>query len=193
MVSVKYKNETISRTKMRNNIRRIWNETSQEERRDWYSEAFMIAHTSKYDTIKMIGVIAALSPLRRWEINIKIAFEFMETGDCGQMMQLKDKARRIVSSNGTESEILDILNGPKIKAFFLNILHHDRNTNVTVDRHATELAMNKVYGDDVAGLSESQYLFFQEQYRAVANEIGVMPNRLQSATWLRWRYLKAVA
>ena len=140
-----FKGKVLSRTVVKNNILKIWDLTSQEERSDWYQEAHdwakALGLVHNISTPKVCGVIAALSPLKTWEQNLKIARDLILTGDCGHMGAFKKKAIDIVHSSGHDSEIVRILNGNKITSFYLNIKYPDRISEVTIDRHALSIAL----------------------------------------------------
>ena len=132
--------------------------TDESERHDWYKNANKLAEimADVQDTqmTKVVGVIAALSPLKTWEQNLVCAREFIMTGDTGHMKQFIQKARDIVKSDGSDEEILDILNGRKISAFYLNIMYYDKADYLTIDRHALSVALGYwIEESDYAGMT----------------------------------------
>jgi hypothetical protein len=104
----------------------------------------------------------------------------------------------------------EVLNGHKVRSFFNNILEpSDPSLDVTVDSHAFSIAMAEKYGsgsDEYGYFAGSKklndktspgsatlgftglYSIFADQYRVVANELGVSPNQLQAVTWIQWRF-----
>lgn len=190
-----FKGEVLSRTKVKNNILRIWNLTDETERYDWYANANKLAEimANNNDTTKAkaVGVIAALSPLKTWEQNLKIARDFLLTGTAGHMGQFVNKAIQIVNSDGSDETILDILRGRKISAFYLNILYPNKANNVTIDRHALSVALGYwVSDEDYAGMTAGQYQFFVQCYILAAMKADTTPLTMQSATWVKWRKIK---
>lgn len=190
-----FKGEVLTRTRIRNNILKVWNMTDESERHDWYKNANKLAEimADVQDTqmTKVVGVIAALSPLKTWEQNLVCAREFIMTGDTGHMKQFIQKARDIVKSDGSDEEILDILNGRKISAFYLNIMYYDKADYLTIDRHALSVALGYwIEESDYAGMTAAQYDFFVQCYVLAAVKAGVSPLRMQSATWVKWRKIK---
>lgn len=167
----------------------MWNQSTMEDRHDWYQEAFMWCLNSSNGSLsKAAGVVAALSPVKRWEQNLICAQDMIETGDCGHMGQFKEKARRILASDGTDEAILDILNGNKISAFYLNIRYPEKANNVTIDRHALSIALGRKITDaDYQGMTGKQYNFFVECYTITAMKVQVSPVLMQSATWVYYR------
>lgn len=194
MIKQVFKHEVLSRTRVRNNILKIWEATSDEERRDWYSEAnsFGIDLAGyRIKPRKAFGVIAALSPVKRWEENKILARDMIYSGDCGHMSQFKSKARDILDSDGSDEEILRILNGRKISAFYLNITYPNKADYITIDRHALSVALGRfVRDEDYVGITAKQYEFFTQCYTLAAMKVGVSPVLMQSATWLKWRKIK---
>ena len=101
------------------------------------------------------------------------------------------KAKAILESNGSEAEILDILKGNKVCAFFLNILHPDKAISITIDRHALSIALGYWITDEqVRTMTANQYEFFVQCYRWTAASLGINPLLLQSTTWETWRRIK---
>jgi hypothetical protein len=197
-----FKGKELSRTKVKNNILKIWNLTDQSERFDWYQDAndfcsgftnaLQLLHQPKDKTHAIAcGVVAALSPVKTWSQNKMCAIKMLETGDCGHMGQFKDKAKRIMNSDGSDDAILSILNGRKISAFYLNIKYPNVANNVTIDRHALSIALGYWTNDeDYQGMTASQYNFFVQCFILAAVKVGVSPLLMQSATWVKFRKVK---
>lgn len=204
-----FKNETLTRTKVRNNILAIWNETSENDRFDWYGQAhdfaigLCITNELPRDTeniAKACGIIAALSPMCSWDVNKRLASQMMSDSIlfnvwdvANNMPCLKSNAKKaaaILLSNGSDQEILDILKGPKTSAFFLNIMYPDKAISLTMDRHAISIAVGFKLPKDQMQMTAKQYDFFQECYRWTAAKLGINPLILQSATWVVWRKMK---
>lgn len=191
-----FRGQTLSRTVAKNNILRIWNKTTDEQRFDWYLDAYrwgieclFIANldaTDQANINKICGVIAALSPVKNWRDNKKIALDMLLTGDCGHMKMFKDKAARILASDGSEQAILAILNGEKIKSFFLNIRHPHKGDNVTVDRWMIRVATNdfSLVVDKDLSITKNQYKFMADAIKLAADKVGVSPLVMQSSTWV---------
>lgn len=195
MTTQLFKGETLTRTKVRNNILKVWEMTDQDERKDWYGEALewaqVIATVNEVQLSKVVGVIAALSPRKNWNQNLTCARDMVVTGNCGQMELFKDKARRILESDGTDETILSILNGNKIQAFYLNIRYPKDSTVTTIDRHALSVALGRWTTDeDYTGITDNQYAFFVHCYEQASDKVGVSPLLMQSATWTKWRKIK---
>lgn len=189
-----YKNQQFTRVKVVNNILRIFNQATLQDRTDWYFEAYCFAKRELLpfcDNIdQACGVIAALSPVKKWDQNCKCAVDLVKTGNAGHMKQFVDKARRIMNAEN-EAEILQILGGRKITSFYLNIRYFDKDIALTIDRHALSVAVGKwVTEEYYSGMTAKQYEFFAECYRHAAAKAGYTALTMQSATWLVWRRIK---
>ena len=86
------------------------------------------------------GIIAALSPLKSWKENKRIAILFYQTGIIKHTNLIKGKIYRIEKAKNI-SEIIKILNGRKIRSFYQNILGYENV--LTIDRHAANIAYKK--------------------------------------------------
>lgn len=204
MVHQIFKSENLTRTKVKNNILKIWGLTGETERYNWYGEALKYAESLAVDieileestdrTIninKAVGVLAALSPIKTWEQNKKCAFQMILTGKCGHTQLFVKKAQDILNSDGSDEAILSILNGRKISAFYLNIRYPEKANYITIDRHALSIGLGRWTTDeDYQGMTAKQYEFFVQCYTLAAMQVGVTPLLMQSATWVKWREIK---
>lgn len=193
---MKFKGKELTRTKCKNNLLNIWEQCTEEDKFDWYGDAHHWAEWMAKDrdiTISHIcGVIAALSPLKTWKQNLKLAGEMIQTGKpVGHTLLCNKKALEVLKSDGTDESILDILKGNKISAFYLNIMYPDNGNYLTIDRHALSCLLGYwVTDDDYRGITKNQYEFFVHVFQWTAEKLNVSPLLLQSATWVRWRKIK---
>jgi hypothetical protein len=191
---IQFKGYQLSRTKVKNNIIKVYIQSQASEKLDWYQQANDFCHylSDKHQVPldKVIGIVSALSPRKEWSLNKRIAEELILTGDCGQMKVFVTKANDIHKSTGNESDILSILNGPKIKSFYMNIKYPGAYDNVTIDRHAIAVALGHTATDTELSLSEKQYKFFKDCYVYTADKLGIKPLLLQSITWETWKRIK---
>ncbi len=188
----KFKGRTLTTIKTVNKIIKIFKQSNLDGL-NWYPEANEFAQilSNKFNVelIKVCGIISALSPLKSWDENKRIAESFLSTGKSYHTKVMTKKCNDILNSNGTIEEITEILKGNKITSFFLNI--YDQNYNgVTIDRHAICLAVGEVLNDDSLQLSLNQYNFFVNCYRISAQKLGVQPHQVQAVTWVEWRKFK---
>jgi hypothetical protein len=201
-----YKGEVLTRTKVINKIVKIYTDTTEDERFDWYQDAKnkgieiaknnnafvpLWGETAERVNSKVWGVIAALSPVKTWSQNLIQAEQFYKSGDCGHMGQFKTKARKIMQSDGSDESILEILKGRKISAFYMNIKYPHHGANVTIDRHALSICLGKwVTDEEYSGMTASQYGFFQNCYILASVKLDTTPLLVQSSTWVRFRKIK---
>lgn len=190
-----YKGELLSRTKVKNNILSFYHKSSNEDRRDWYAEANLFAKelSEQYDiSISIcVGVISALSPVKTWSQNKICADKMIAVGKSNHMKQFENKAKEILSSDGSDNAILEILRGSKISSFYLNIMYPSNSENVTIDRHALSVSLGKwITDEDYRGMTKVQYKFFVDCYKYTAKQIEISPLLLQSSTWEVFRKIK---
>jgi len=195
MKKIVYKGQQLTRVKVRNNILRIFEMATDDDKYDWYSIANQHAAAAAKDyNIPLscaAGVLAALSPRKNWKVNIQLMHEMLSTGNCGQIGMFKKKASDIMKSEHSDIAILEILKGRKIQAFYMNIMYPKKSNYVTIDRHALSVAMGEWIDEDFyRGMTSRQYEFFVQCYIFAAMKAGVSPLLMQSATWVVWRKIK---
>ena len=193
---ITFKKKVFTKAKVKKNLLKVWNSCDEYDRYDWYKDAQWFAirlyeawkATNPVDPtlLKVVGVIAALSPLKTWEQNQALASDFLLKGKrTGHFATAITKAKLIISVGVMHFKILDILSGEKTKSFYQNILNPGKIEAVTIDRHAISAAVGSKMVD--ASLTPKQYEFFVGCYKEVAFQEDVSPLRLQSAIWLKWR------
>lgn len=189
-----FKANTLSRTVVKNNIIRVYN--TSKDNTDWYADALKycqyLATKHKIPLDNVIGVVSALSPRKNWTLNKRIAEDLIIDGTCGHMKVFVKKAQDILNADN-EEQILSILNGQKITSFYLNIRYPNKNTSVTVDRHAIAVAIGRTATDIELSLTDKQYKFFEDCYRYTAEVLNIAPHLLQSITWEVWRKTKTMS
>lgn len=160
---------------------------------DWYrlayAEAQYIAAASGVRVDQAAAIIAALSPQVSWGYNLEWALRVAQ-GDYrpGGFSANLGKARAIRES---DSDPLDILSGPKVRAFYACILNAGHTADVVIDRHAYDLAEG-TRGAHVS-LTPRRILATQESYQRAAQRLAdtgeatLTACQLQAITWLAWR------
>lgn len=96
---------------------------------------------------------------------------------------------------GTICEVYKILNGKKIRAFYMNILFPNKVTETTLDRHALACLFQlpeKVTTVDNYNMTVRQYNVFSGIYKEVAKELNLLPHQLQAITWESYRNLRGL-
>lgn len=144
----------------------------------WYpaarAEARAIARRTGASMAKSAGMVAALSPRKRWAENLKDAELALATGEIKHTRAMAKVAQRIL--DGTRP--LDALNGPKVRSFYRNIMG-DADA-VTVD----------VWAARAAGATEQDlrrkdgYATVADAYRRAAALHGVPCRDLQATVWI---------
>ena len=172
------------------NIINFYEKTDEEHRYDWYQEArLMCEHESSksgYDVINIIGVLAALSPLKSWDENVRLMRLFLNGKFGGHFGMQINKAKKILIDINKPDEISKVLSGRKTSSFFWNIYDVDKTDVVTVDRHAIKIASNTTLDT----VSNKRYSLIEKAYIEAGRLLNVKPQIVQSATWLKYRELK---
>ena len=148
-----------------------------------------------------VGVVAAASPNLNWNKNILTAKQVIE--GCQKGIDHKDlancmaykanrlKGYKVMGEANLSKAILKVLNGPKISAFFDNIMGGD---SVTIDGHARNIA----YGEriqlksDKANIGAKEYRALAQAYREVAYMLNIKACDLQAITWVTWRRVHGI-
>lgn len=171
------------------NILKIYDKSNAKS--NWYADARNYANelSKIYDVPSgiVIGVISALSPLKSWEENKKLAISFLKGTHKGHIKSQILKAKKILKANSLE-EICTILSGQKTIAFFLNIFNPNQTSVVVIDRHAISIVLSSTKHD--GKLTKNNYEFFSNCYHIAASKLGVKVGELQADTWVAWKELK---
>lgn len=161
---------------------------------NWYAHSFAAATklAKQYNVpINVVcGVIAALSPRISWPRNMELA-EMLLNAPKGKLPCLgrsEAKAKAILNSDGSQAAILALLgNGPKTRAFYFNLSEPQKNDHVTIDVHATSIAVGENQNHDKVSITPAAYKVLQSCYIQVAAESGRFGHELQAITWVAWR------
>ena len=155
----------------------------------WYPLARDIASECPMGVEAGAGIIAVLSPMQRWDRNVMLARQAWENGtlDGGALGGSVLKANRILSGE----DVYSVVSGQKVTSFFTNILNPE-GEHVTIDRHAHDIAMGKVYTDKTRKIGKRIYSDMSDAYREVADIVGISAPGIQAITWVTWRRIKGV-
>lgn len=154
----------------------------------WYDSARTLAETLlPHDVETAAGVIAAMSPSTAWPENVKRATTAILGGKVAHMGPNVVKVLRILDGEAP----LDVLGGPKVRSFYLNIMGINTAETVTVDRHAIDVACGIVQNDKeraIAIRGKKGYAAVADMYVESAGIIGGMTGmQLQAIVWVYWR------
>ena len=183
------------------NITRAFRAASDFERSSgmsWYDDQREFARSLTGDLTTGAGIVAALSPMTSWPENVKKSRLVVSTGTAYGLAANAAKAKRICDGEHP----LSVLSGPKVTAFYLNLMGEHSIDTVTVDRHAADIAVGHVMTDD----ERSSVIGTKKKYASVAamyiraaailskeyNE-PISPAQVQAVTWVYWRLHKAKA
>jgi hypothetical protein len=119
------------------------------------------------------GVVAALSPRIRWDVNLRLARDLLRERPIHGVFRANFyKAERIRCGESP----LDVLGGDKTRSFYANLAGD--LWAVTVDVWAMRAA-----GLNRKSLTPLQYGKVATAYRAVAGEVGLLPGQFQAVVW----------
>jgi hypothetical protein len=152
---------------------------------DWYRRAHDAARDLlPADPSRAAGVIAALSPRCHWRTNLVWAaaiLEAAERGDASPPRVHTLAMRRLAWRIALGEAPLEVLNGPKVRAFYANITG-DLDA-VTVDVWAARAAA----GRDVARITGRTYTLIARAYREAAAILDMPARDVQAAVWVHVR------
>ena len=196
---MKFKHKEITDSSMKKKLRAFYKLANKLELLhgvNWYvnMRAWIEGVAESYDIpmYKACGIFAALSPQQSVELNKALFKQFLRDGNASHYALLVNKCKDILDAPN-EYQVCKILNGNKIRAFYLNILHPDKLTGVTIDRHAVACVTQtpkRVEAIPQLSMTDNQYKGFKQVYIDVANEVGLLPQELQAVTWETYRRLR---
>lgn len=147
--------------------------------RAWYGVAGDIAAMiGNGDRALGAGVIAALSPMTSWSLNVRNASALCAGQPVGTLKANLAKAQRMAAGEHY-SAVLPAHS--KTWNFAHNIDGH--TDNVTIDRWAIRIAV----GYDKTTVTPKQYDVLAGAYRKAAAEIGEAASTVQAVTWCAMR------
>lgn len=175
------------------NILACYARSTADERADgttWYAGARDIAlELSPANVWIGAGVLSALSPLKKWELNVRIARATFASGIAqGNMPMHNAIAQRILDGEHP----LDVMRGDKTRSFAEAIATGGNGTIATIDRHAHDIAMAEVFTDKTRKIGKRIYREMAAAYTEAANELDISVNAIQAITWVAWRREKGI-
>lgn len=185
----------MTNTPSTDNIRAAYNAASEQDIADgmaWYDSANALARSlTPEDHSKGAAIIAALSPLTAWPLNVKRATELVSTGETKGLKRNVAKAQAILAGGVP----LDILGGDKVRSFYMNIMGINSAEAVTIDRHAIDAAVGRTLTDSerAALAGKRSYRAIAKMYVDVAADYGITGAQLQAIVWVYWRRNRAQA
>jgi hypothetical protein len=141
------------------------------------------------------GIIAALSPLNKWDNNIRKAREVVSKR--GRIAVVKGQPNGIGLGNNVSKAIAiykgadpaDVLNGDKVNAFYRSIVNPSGDIRPTIDRHAFDIAVGERTNEKRRGALSRKGVYedFADAYREAAKFAGIGAPQMQAITWVTWR------
>jgi len=160
----------------------------------WYQDAHDMCEqwVVDYDMPSLehvVGIVAALSPRKRWADNVDSARSIMVTGDCGGLGWAKRDAQAIRAGQSPKEVLFhEAKNNTKVQSFFWNILEPQNPDHVTIDRHMISLITDQRWSDRRnRWIRPADHQWARERFQALAVQLGLVPNQLQAITWVVWR------
>ena len=173
----------------------------------WYSNAYAIsdriATELGFSVDQIAGAIAALSPNNKWERNCQDAENLARAIKAGidtdsvkvcTFGNNKAKAIKILSSAVDSAEIVSILRGQKVVAFYLNIARNGDTDCPVIDGHAFNIACGTVSNlREVPSITPATFERLQDLYRDAAREVSartgetISAGQMQAMTWVSYR------
>jgi len=199
-----FRNKKLSRTQVKNNILAVLKEADNESYINgsiWYDVAngiakkLIVASETEINLAQAVGLIAALSPLKSWEQNIQLAYEFVIGKRSGHTKLCVGKANDILAlNNPSVDEVVEVLSGQKTVNFFLNIYYPNEDAAITIDRHAVGIALigtKKIkLTEEECKPTKAQFEFLVHCYKWAASELSLSAVQLQAITWEHFRNIK---
>ena len=150
----------------------------------WYNNAHAISERIAaelgFSVDQIAGAIAALSPNNKWERNCQDAENLARAIKAGidtdsvkvcTFGNNKAKAIKILSSAVDSAEIVSILRGQKVVAFYLNIARNGDTDCPVIDGHAFNIARGTVSNlREVPSITPATFERLQDLYRDAAKE-----------------------
>lgn len=175
------------------NIAAVYSRATDSERASgmvWYNDAHSLAlELSPSDVWRGAGVIAALSPLKTWTLNVRLAREAFATGTASGNIGIHNAiAQRILDG----AHPLDVMRGDKTRNFTSAIATNGMSDTATIDRHAYDIAYGKVFTDATRKIGKRVYRELADAYADVARDVDISVNQIQAITWVTWRREKGI-
>ena len=171
------------------NLLRTWHAADEAIRQAgarWYEEAHAemrrIAERTGYTVPVATGITAVISPFMSWDQNLLAAEAILTGQKANGFGHNRVKAAAIMAG----ADPLQILAGPKVRAFYENILYPGESDLVVVDRHIARLWCG---GTDRGqyGCSAPTYLRICADVRLAAHTVGERTYQFQAVIWLAAR------
>lgn len=167
----------------KHNIKEYYNSLDIHDNKDlnWYilEHVYLLGCQVRYkrEMSFLCAASAILSINKRWSETKKMLIEYLEEGEVKGLSIMTNKLKQLEECNLEHDCIMSILSGKKIQNFYANLLRPYCKEFVTIDRHAARIA-----GEE-RKVNPKLYDDLKQAYIEVANEVGLLPNKLQALLW----------
>lgn len=154
------------------------------EGKEWYPNGHeyckSLSKEFNVDIDKVCGIVSALSPMKSWPVNMRIARDFLKGKRNVHTKSQMTKAQGIL--DGKDIELC--LGGLKTVNFYRNLLDPPDPDYVTIDRHMLWMFNER------PSLSPKQYNRLKGEMKQYSLENNWIPSELQAVTWLIVKEIK---
>lgn len=190
------KHKRITETLVAENLEKVMSMASPSlisDGQQWYWEAndFIKTLAQKYDLQdwKTSAIVSALSPMKEWGLNKRIAEEFINGKTDIHFSKQVDKALQILRLDGWgQSRVEQILQGQKTVSFYHNLLNPDNPDFVTIDRHVLDSLVH-----EGANVTHQRYVLIENVIKNYSKQLNLVPCSTQAIIWVTHKHLKKVA
>lgn len=132
------------------------------------------------------GIIAALSPKTPWSRNLELAARVYSQGFASGTLGNSCAAANAILDG---ADPLDVLKGPKVRAFFQCIAEPDTTDAVCIDRHAIDVATGVRHTDATRPRADKgpRYDGYVSCYQRAGYRVGITGADMQAITWVAKR------
>lgn len=182
-------------TQVDSQLRSVFSRATEYERNSgllWYKEANLylneIADHFNLQLSIVVGICSVLSPANPWTNNIK---------DTYTLIRFKGKLEHSITYSTNiakaakilrKKQVFPYLSGPKVTAFYDNILNYANSQIITIDSHIIRCAVN----DSNLEIHYVPLVFINtidQSIRAIAAENNLLPLQIQAILWVTWKRL----
>lgn len=167
-----------------------------EEGKNWYKDANKYCQELSIEYNKtfrqVVGILAALSPMKEWGVNKRQTRQFLEFQTCGtfgrqinKSLEMYDCIVAELDAQKADKFIMMTLNGMKTKSFYHNIVYPSTSRMITVDTHMLKLS-------DWTYMDDKKYQVIEQAIQEKADSIDMLPLELQAILWLQIKNSKSL-
>jgi hypothetical protein len=149
----------------------------------WYPTAHDIAEMIGDGDVRMgAGILAALSVMKRWDMNVDLAYDAASGNVWGHTGPTLDKVRAIMDGTPPENVLpMDLKTGN----FYRCIVDPEDPEPIVIDRWAYRTATGDYETWNHFGLSnKNRYASIALAYRLAARVVDDIPQRVQARCWV---------